>query len=331
MLHAGFAQEILEYKDSAKNERSASGKILYDDGSFVVPLESSSLSPIRSVNLDLEDISSQDDVLRYIDEYTPASDLLNSVARVSSLQVIDRINISTLILALDDMIESMKGRLYGIILSRGDVRVNILHPFIAMMIASGEMDMSGYFSAVIYTYPSDNDISNERAKIYQKKIKDVLSIVAKEKTVPSLSLEPRRSLSEDIKNFMLDQNYSLSFRERASNSSRIAIPVHLASDTLTIPWYSLVYTERSGNGYLSKNIFPMLSGNVSSKYLESAGSTCTGNHDSSMFSSLYVLNNMNIGSMYFPNTVPKDSADFVYGCQKVSIDILKVYREALNG
>jgi hypothetical protein len=50
-----------------------------------------------------------------------------------------------------------------------------------------------------------------------------------------------------------------------------------------------------------------------------------------MYSSLFVLNNMNIGSLYFGDLIPHDLSDFVRACQMVSIDILKVYKGVLDG
>jgi hypothetical protein len=213
--------------------------------------------------------------------------------------------------------------------AKGEQRFNILHPITAIMIVSGQIPLDKPVTAVIYRYQIKRDIDEDNSNLYGEKIQELCVEVMNNKTTPTLSLEPRRSLQDDIRDFAVNSNHEISFRERSSNSSEIIIPVQLATSGLTMPWYGLIHTRKSGGGYSSKNLFPMLSGNVSSPFLASMGSTCTGNHDSSMFSSLYVLNNMNIGSMYFGETVPIDVHTFVDACQEVSIKALNIYAEGI--
>jgi hypothetical protein len=208
-----------------------------------------------------------------------------------------------------------------------DRRYNLLHPVVSAMLIAGTIKLSSKITAVLYRYEEKKEVDEELSSNYEDQIKDVCAYIIRKKTSPSLSLEPRTSLREDIKSIVFDSDYEIQFRERNSNSDMIAIPVQLATNGgLTMPWYSLIYTHKNyGGGYSSVNLFPMSSGNVSSQFGNSAGGTCTGNHDSSMFSSLYVLNNMNISSMYFNACVPIDVASFVDACQRVSLFVLKAY------
>ncbi len=328
ILHSGVVQELSELRDSAKEERSSSGKYLYDDGSIVIPIaQQLELDVFKDEHND----SSSDSFREYRTMFSNARYFHGEVARGhSTLQGFKSIDIKMLISVIDELAKE-EGMFYGVMIADGHRRYNILHPIVAMMIAGGEIQLSDTVEAVLFQYKTKRDISKESAELYIEKIEQFIGFAMNKKEKPIHSLEPRRSISDDVRNFVENGDALVSFRESSSNVRDILIPVQFATEVLTVPWYGMINTVKSGSGYLSRNIFPVLSGNVSSIYMDSYGSTCTGNHDSSMYSSLYVLNNMNIGSMYFGEAVPPDIHDFVVACHKVSIGILKIYKEALNG
>lgn len=333
ILHAAYNEEIRDIRDSARNEMSASVKFLYDDGSLVIPVNENMLDKRIFSNWKGETVTrdNNENFSAYRGEYAmDTSSFHDRIARTHSLQRIDGLDAKALLNIAIYFVEHGKGDFYGIMVQDGERRYNILHPVVAIMLISGHITLGNNMSAVPFRYPEKVTIDEENSAKYQGELRELTSEILTKKELPSLSLEARHSLNDDISAFASSPHHSIRFRERSSNSNYVFTPVQFATAGLTIPWYALIFSQkRGGGGFSSANIYPILSGNVSSLYLDSAGSTCTGNHDSSMFSSLYVLNNMNIGSMYFGNCVPIDNADFIDACQNVSIEALKLLEKGL--
>jgi hypothetical protein len=324
ILHPALNQEIIEIVESAENEMSASGKFVYDDGSIVTPVQGMNMSQILPVHegeqIELGTTAFAD----YRDSFTSMEDFHNEITRGVPLKRIGNVSLEGILAVVSALFEAAKGDFYGVMVADGNKRYNILHPITAMMIATGEIRLSGLLTAVIYRYSEKRSVDVDSSNVYAKEIQDITAKVLVNKVVPSISLSLRGSIADIVRSVALEESYIVNFREGSNNSNDIIIPVQLATQGLTMPWYGLIHAHKNG-GHLSKNIFPALSGNISSKFREDASNTCTGNHDSNLYSSLYVLNNMNIASMYYGATVPPDIQNFVDACHEVSISALNVF------
>ena len=328
ILHSAFNAEIKDIRDATTAEMSASGKYLYDDGSIVLPV-SSEVSE-HQVFMVLNDRLVKEESREVHTLFSNKNTFMDGIVGGHTLQRIDKLSIKSLIMIVDRLVKEGKGDFYGIMVSNGEQRFNILHPVIAMMIVKGVIRFDGEISAVIFRYPTKKEIDENTSSMYQEQIIDLTTSIVNTMTPPRLSLSPRESLREDIHSFTVNQEHRIRMRESSTGIENVAIPVQLASSGISFPWYGLILARRDGGAYASSNMYPMLSGNISTAYLSGRGSTCTGNHDSSMYSSLFTLGNMNINSMYYNNTVPPHVEDFVDACHEVSIQILNIYAGELR-
>jgi hypothetical protein len=203
-------------------------------------------------------------------------------------------------------------------------KINPLHPVIAAMITANEISLPETFTIIIYPYYSKQSISMSNSEEYEGKIVEGISRLREEQHIPSVEYRASNNLHNDVNAFLTNQNHQINFRENGATVRYALIPVQLATHGITFPYYGLVYSTKDGSdSYRSMNIYPCLSGNIDTAF-GGTGNTCVGDLSNYNFSSLYVLGNMNINSMYYSEVFTSESLTFIHACQKVSTAFLKV-------
>ncbi len=327
VLSSALVEEAVDIRNSAKDQETASGKFLYADGSLVMPVSDDyGIESIYVPNILLPGDDESNDQQSISTQFMDVSLFYSDIISTDEIKKIFHCNMDTL-LSIIDMAskDEAKGSLYGIIIVNGDMRLNILHPLIAMMILNGVIELPKTFTCMIYPYPERKTIRSEIVDIYISKIEKMIGEISKNREVPTISMVPRNDLGIDINGILSNIDHTIRLSETSNHIDKVMIPVQMASQGLAIPWYGMIHSGRRGGGYHSRNMFPFLTGNIQSPYRASSGSTCTGNHDNSLFGSLYVLNNMNINSMYFAQCLPPEPGNFVEACRIVSAKALEAH------
>jgi len=331
LMHAAFNQEIHDIRSGMSYANAASGKITYEDGSVAIPTSGENrldaiVNPILDNGTVLSNQLNGDDfddaITRFHTSLTSANDLVRCATQ--KLQRVDNASMETIMTIAESLMNGAQEQFYGIVISDGSKKVNILHPIMATLIATGQIEIGSNISAMIYSNACDGEINYDHVSAYEEQLKRSVAEVMGHIKIPQISLQARGNYIDDVLNFLRDQQgAAISTRERSSNTENVFIPVQLASNGLIIPYYGMIHSSWRDGTYRSENIYPMLSGNVGNTIFTGFGSTCTGDLNSSMFTSLHVLSNMNINSMYFGSTVPNGYKSFVTACQRVSMRLLK--------
>lgn len=335
VVQAAIAEEIYDIIHSAEIESDINGKFYYGDGSLVIPVMD--MAPLNVEQIDIPEITVEDkfgnmQVVTSIDDirvnYTDIEQFYSNISSSMRIKKISNCDIHTLVSILTNLTEGdNEGILYGAALSFNGVKINPLHPMVAMMIINRIVPLPETFTCILYPYQRQmrDTLNIQTVEHYEKQIKRVVAMVAINKKAPIISYSPIDSVEEGLNGFLRDENSVIRFREKSDNIGLAFTPVQFASRALTIPWYGLIESKKNNVAIKSRNIFPFLSGNIGSVYMGSRGSTCTGELDARMFGSLYVLNNMNINSMYTNQCMMPEYHNFVAACHRISMETLQAY------
>jgi hypothetical protein len=216
--------------------------------------------------------------------------------------------------------------IYGMIINLGkDARINPLHPFIAQAIASGRITLPETFEVVIYPMSKKQKISSKGLETNVTAAVELLNFVNQKGQTVKESVKPSNSSYSDIRSFLASANpltFPVEFTTNESSTMRnVMTPVQFASDGVITPYYGVIESQFEGGSYRSRQLSPMLSGNINTNNT-SYGNTCTGDLSNSYYSSLRVLNGFNMSSAYFQSTVSKASFHWIKACQLISIELL---------
>ena len=328
ILHNAVNQTIDDiYKNSEANNRST-GKYMYDDGTMSIP--TSSMDVENTIIPISEQFRRERDAGQPLK--TQAVELVANIREDDNIKRVVDCNTGVLLNILKSIVEeNNRGLIYGILVVTEDgKKVNPLHPVVAMMLAQKDISFPEKFTLLIFPYPVRKKISGTESSDYLEKIAKTISAIREEKHLPETRIEAVDNELEVKRNFVFDQNAEIKIREMSSGVDFTVIPVQLATTSFAIPYYGLLASKRT-SAYVSKNLFPMESGNINMRTGEGFGSTCTGELNNSIFGSLHVLGNMNINSMYFGETIPGDFHNFVDACIMFSTVALDMMEENTKG
>lgn len=320
MLHAAINEEIMDVRDKNVNDEvnAARANYVYGDGSVVFPMDSlDDVVPIGDGSYDYEDCGHINDLLGESHSLIRDGDILKVPnANIQILAAYARMFAS----------EENLGSFYGMVIVDGAKKVNPLHPVIASMIMTKEMHLSGTFTIIVYPYRAggEHTPSMSRVDAFSSRLISMISTIREERYLPQISYACSESYRDTAQKALLNglNHCPIPFREGGQEVRGAMIPVHLATRGIVYPYYGMIKSRKSpGSSYASGNLFPMLSGNIDT-YSDSYGSTCVGDLSNYAFSSLYVLSNMNINSLYFYKVLTYEFRDFVCACQTVSAGFL---------
>lgn len=215
---------------------------------------------------------------------------------------------------------------YGILINLGsDKRLNPLHPLVAQAISTGVIRLPDTFEVIIYPMTKEQKISQKGLETNVTAAVSILNFTNENGQTAREVIKPKNSLYSDINNLAKTTdplNFTVEFQSKESSTMRNVItPVQFASDGVVTPYYGIIQSEHRESGYRSQQLSPMLSGNIQTGSTE-FGTTCTGDLSSSRYSSLHVLNGLNLNSAYFKDTVSVSSFHWIKACQLISIEIL---------
>lgn len=316
-MHAAFNEEIHDLREKMTSfaVNISRSSYVYEDGSVVIP----SLYDDRRI------ISKE-----YLeDSYLKSFDfLIGDNGKVDDSAIL-RINDANkkLLSMYASMFANETGSFYGMIIVDGDKKFNPLHPIISMMIVAGEIQLSDSFTIIVYPYKSiEEDFDTYLIEEFASEITELIVEVRETQRLPNIYYRTGNSLETDIKNSIGGiEHLRIPFIETGDRVETAIIPVQLATTSIVYPYYGLILS-RGGDGeqYRSRNKFPLLSGNINTG-ISGAGDTCVGELNSSSFTSLYVLSNMNTNSMFGDDVIGVTYKEFIQACQNVSAEILSVF------
>jgi len=316
-LHASLNEEIHDIRE--KNTSVADARrnsFLYEDGSVVLPVHSDNWRQIARGRVEGHD-------RRHYEYFFGNSDHSGKINEKEIMKV--QGNKEILASFANMMVQpEHKGKFYGMTISFDGKKMNPLHPMIASMITAGEIHIPETFTIIVYPYMDTQYLNEDYSEEYSRDIIELITRVREEQHLPTISHRASNNLESDTNGFLLNDSYSVSFREEGSNVPYALIPVQLATNGITYPYYGLIESRRADGAYSSRNLFPCLSGNVDT-IMDGRGNTCVGDLSNSMFASLYVLANMNIQSLYYQEVVTDAVYDFVHASITVSSAFLSAW------
>ena len=319
-VHAALNEEINDIRESISlsETNNSRANYLYQDGSVVLPISNAS---------SLELVARDEIEWGAKTEWDSLIGGEHSIVQDRDIIKIQNANKKLLATYANMMIQPENtGRYYGMLVIDGEKKINPLHPVIAAMIVAGEIKLSSSFTIIVYPYESSVSIDREHSKENQEDIVRMILSIRASQYIPSIVHAPSNSLSNDIEMMVRNiDGMSVHFRESGSPIKEAVIPVQLATNSIVYPYYGLISSiGGAGGAYMSRNLYPCLSGNIDTRDYMS-GNTCVGNLSNYTFTSLYVLANMNINSMYFGEIITNKTTDFVDACQNVSAEFLSAY------
>jgi hypothetical protein len=316
-IHAALCEEINDIRESVISEdlNNSRSSFVYADGSIVIPVDGMSGFPIIG-----RGITSSESRLTYEHLFTNGE----SAVRDEGIMKIRGANMKVLATYADLFTQKdEQGSLFGMVVVYDNKKINPLHPIISAMMASGELRLPETFTIILYTYHRKKELEQDAVNKCTEELIPVIEHVMKTKALPTIRYRATNSLSSEVRR-LIDgvSNVSVSFTESGDHINHAIIPVQLATRGIVYPYYGIVYSEGgAGNSYSSRNMSPMLSGNIDTRG-EAFGQTCVGSLNNYSFSSLYVLSNMNIDSMYFSEIFYVGNFAFIQACQNMSAEIL---------
>ena len=313
-IHASLNEELADLRDkiTSVETNDSRGSYFYADGSVALPVHKQDREMIA---------------VRAAHNYDRISweSYLGNDGKVDQSKIMKVKGSKQTLAAFADMMTTKDniGRFYGMILSYGDKKINPLHPVIAMMIAAGEIVLPEEFTIIVYPYLHRVEVDMSKVDEYSKELVVMISEIRADQYIPDISYAPSNNLRNDIQSLLTNENHVVRFRESGVRVVTAVIPVHLATKQIVFPYYGLIrsHSGSGGSSYYSGNLFPCLSGNIDTRG-QDGGQTCVGELNNAAFSSLYVLSNMNIDSMYFGDVYTIESDNFIQSCQSVSAAFL---------
>jgi len=210
--------------------------------------------------------------------------------------------------------------IYGILIIDDERRYNPLHPVVAEMIHSGEIVLPPVFTIAIYTYRAES-VSIEFGEHFTQIWDRILDHIRENK----YNISGKYAFNGVEGTFSDIRNLDIMFDKTGNMDVPWSIiPIQMQSTGLTYPYYGCIEERCLDYEYEARQLTPMLSGNIHSSTYDPSnyGNTCTGDLPSSVFNSLFCLNNMNNTSLYFHETLHDDYIGFAYTSILYSIDLL---------
>ncbi len=315
-VHAAINEEINDVRESVSNEaiNNSRASHVYADGSVVLPISDGGLEMIGR--------DAVDNNLYYYTRYVGEPG--TSFVQDDDIIKVPRANKKLLGAYAKMMAEDSNiGKFYGMIIVDNGKKFNPLHPIIAAMIASGEIRLSPSFTLIVYPFREQRGVHDDKVQEFMEEIVKMMTVIRSAQYLPTISYQPSNSLRTDILNSIQNNgDTNINFSERGDSIQHTVIPVQLATTGIVYPYYGLIMSHRvPGGPYESRHLYPVLSGNIDTMSRRN-GQTCVGSLNNYAFSSLYVLSNMNIQSMYFSDVYSIHTDDFIAACQKVSAEFL---------
>ena len=234
---------------------------------------------------------------------------------------------------LTQLKESDSLDIYGMLINLGsDKRINPLHPFIAQYIVNGSIQLPEEFEVIIYPMVKEKKIDRKGVETNLIAVVSLLNFINQKGQTAREVIKPKNSVFGDIRSLIECADpleFTVEFQSQESSTMQnIITPVQFASDGVVTPYYGVIESTYSGGYYKSRQLSPMLTGNIQTTDT-SYGNTCTGDLSNTRYSSLRVLNGVNMSSVYFDGMVSPSAFHWIKACQLVSIELL--CDEAPNG
>ena len=229
-------------------------------------------------------------------------------------------------------------KLYGVMITANDIRLNPFHPIVANEIIKNYdyyMSILGdSVEVIVYRYNRVHNVNNEDVRYSVDMIEEIISVINKDSYEANTgfhitSYNPKDAIMEHIKS---DQKSFGKIELRALNSMQdinsVITPVQMLVYGIVFPYYGIVssITNNGDEAYQSIDLSYFRSGNINSNsdYVEYV-STCTGEQSNLLYDSLFTLNYMNGHSAYYNNIIADGYAEYAQACIYFSSELFKYY------
>ena len=317
-IHAALSEEINDIREkiTSSTTNDSRANFLYADGSVVLPYRAeNSLQMIGASR-------AYGHSFTHFNTFINASGSLvddNGILKVPGANKKLLATYANMMTTSDNI-----GKFYGMLIMFDEKKLNPLHPIIAAMITAGEIRLPDTFTLVMYPYAARRMVDTTYADSYKVDIVSMLTSIRSSQFLPTVSYRAQNNMVTDTRTLVTEDigRVNVRFQENGESIRNAVIPVQLTTRGIVYPYYGLIESHGGGgNNYTSRNLYPCLSGNIDTQS-EGSGQTCVGDLNNNAFSSLYVLANMNIDSMYFSDVYTDGSIDFISACQSVSAEFL---------
>jgi hypothetical protein len=213
---------------------------------------------------------------------------------------------------------------YGILITDGAGNfVNPLHPIVAK-----EVDLDGEYMIMLYPTSQKYDYQNRKFNHIMLEMAECV-----DDAIPLPKQEPidKDILKQAIKHLSFYDALRHEFSDYDGvNPPTLLTPAQVIQvNGVAYPYYGAIESELVGMTYFSRNVSPMMNGNINTNYDENIYTsedfvpTCTGNYRPDKPNSFYVMNIVNANSMYNKDIIPFFFANVVRDSLEIGLSILK--------
>jgi len=213
---------------------------------------------------------------------------------------------------------------YGILITDGAGNfVNPLHPIVAK-----DVDLDGEYTIMLYP-------TVEKFYYFGRSFKGIMlemaSCVHEAIPTPSVASIDKDIIKQCINQLSFNDALRYEFDEHDGEKPLVLLtPAQVIQvNGIAYPYYGAIESMFMYASYSSRNLSPMMNGNINTDYNESIYTsdnfvgTCTGNYKPNNPNSFYVMNIVNANSMYSTDIIPDFFADVVRDSIEVGFSILK--------
>lgn len=216
-----------------------------------------------------------------------------------------------------------------------DFRINILHPIVVQSILAGEYDQvislesEGTLYVFEYKRKSTTMLNDKFAEEVIERWTEVLMVLATEAYPPNTTLKCSSNMGS-ICNTIRQGSQSIetinvSFSESGSNPPKVITPTMFVTQGMLFPYYGAVMSRYNDSRYESRDLMHWGSCNLDHRRdIGAWGGTCTGSLSNSVYSSLRVLTNLNMGSAHHTDVISNrgDLRTYVKVTQEICAEML---------
>jgi len=227
-------------------------------------------------------------------------------------------------------------KLYGIVVTSDDIRLNLFHP----MMAYDFINNYDYYmnrldekvEIIIYRYANEQTIDKEELFLAIELIEDTISLVNNHSY--------KASTGYSMNNFNVYHTVVEHIRSQQANFGHINLtpnahtkyiysvltPVQFLVNGIIFPYYGVIHSKKSEEDYAYRSIdfSPFRSGNLNSSTAEyTYADTCTGSSSNILYSSLMTLNYMNGSSTYYSDIITYNYAEYTHASILFSTELYK--------
>ena len=240
---------------------------------------------------------------------------------------------------------ALGSKFYGALLIKGKVKINPLHPLVAMSLVSSEeaASLPKQWKVAVFVYKDRDKLdtlyksSSADPKIIEENLRDLINIYANRvDTVTKVITSKPIGDGDKLELSYVVENHV----DSDHNGEAMAVAHQLLTNGIIIPYYGTSLLKMTPNSTSGLNVSPMISSNISHDFSLADGtgfdlggvpainvrysSVCTGSQSNKTLKGLRTLTHSNTLSPYNRSIITDGSLPFVEACNNKSIEIFKL-------